>query len=60
MSVYQNIAYALKLRKLDKAEIKRRVEQAADMASITEYLDRNPSQLSGGQRQRVAVARAWQ
>lgn len=58
MSVYQNIAYALKLRKLDKAEIKRRVEQAADMASITEYLDRNPSQLSGGQRQRVAVARA--
>lgn len=58
MSVYQNIAYALKLRKLTKDEIKKRVEQAAEMANITEYLDRNPSQLSGGQRQRVAVARA--
>ncbi len=58
MSVYQNIAYALKLRKLSKDEIKKRVYEAADMANITEFLDRNPSQLSGGQRQRVAVARA--
>jgi multiple sugar transport system ATP-binding protein len=58
MTVYQNIAYALKIRKLSKDEIKRRVYEAADMANITEYLDRNPTQLSGGQRQRVAVARA--
>ncbi len=58
MTVYQNIAYALKLRKLSKDEINRRVMEAADMADITEYLDRNPGQLSGGQRQRVAVARA--
>lgn len=58
MTVYQNIAYALKLRKLSKEEIKKRVEWVADMADIKDYLDRNPSQLSGGQRQRVAVARA--
>jgi len=58
MTVYQNIAYALKLRKLPKEIIKERVHKAAEMANITEYLDRNPTQLSGGQRQRVAVARA--
>lgn len=58
MTVYQNIAYALKLRKLSKEVIKERVLKVAKMANITEYLDRNPSQLSGGQRQRVAVARA--
>ncbi len=58
MTVYQNIAYALKLRKMSKEDIKKRVQKAAEMANITEYLERSPNQLSGGQRQRVAVARA--
>lgn len=58
MSVEENISYALKLKKLPKEEIRKRVNEVAEMANITEYLDRNPNQLSGGQRQRVAVARA--
>lgn len=58
MTVYQNIAYALKLKKMSKKDIDKRVKETAEMADIMEYLDRYPSQLSGGQRQRVAVARA--
>ncbi|MCF6177078.1 MAG: sn-glycerol-3-phosphate ABC transporter ATP-binding protein UgpC [Victivallaceae bacterium] len=58
MSVYDNMAFGLKLRKYKKAEIKRRVEEAARILSIEDYLDRRPKALSGGQRQRVAVGRA--
>ena len=58
MSVFDNMAFGLKLRKMDKAEIKRRVGDAADILGITNLLDRKPRQLSGGQRQRVAVGRA--
>jgi multiple sugar transport system ATP-binding protein len=58
MSVYDNMAFGLKLRKTSKTEIKRRVEQAANILDIEHLLDRKPRQLSGGQRQRVAVGRA--
>jgi multiple sugar transport system ATP-binding protein len=58
MSVYDNMAFGLKLRKTPKAEIKRRVEEAAKILGIENLLDRKPRQLSGGQRQRVAVGRA--
>lgn len=58
MSVYQNMAYALKLRHVDKEEINRRVEEAARILKLTPYLDRKPRALSGGQRQRVALGRA--
>ena len=58
LSVYDNMAFGLKLRKVPKEEIKRRVMEAADILSIRDYLDRKPRQLSGGQRQRVAVGRA--
>ena len=58
MTVRENIAFPLKLRKMDKAEIDQRVEQAAEILDITEYLDRKPKALSGGQRQRVAIAKA--
>jgi multiple sugar transport system ATP-binding protein len=58
MSVYDNMAFGLRLRKTPKAEIDRRVKQAADELGILELLDRKPKQLSGGQRQRVAVGRA--
>ncbi len=58
MSVYDNLAFGLKLRKTPKAEIQRRVAEAADMLNISELLDRKPRALSGGQRQRVAVGRA--
>ena len=58
MSVRQNIAFPLTLAKLDKAQINRRVEEAAKMLDLTEYLDRKPANLSGGQRQRVAMGRA--
>jgi multiple sugar transport system ATP-binding protein len=58
MTVGENIGFALSLRKLPKAEIKRRVYEAADVLSLTEWLDRKPAQLSGGQRQRVAMGRA--
>ncbi|WP_278921097.1 MULTISPECIES: sn-glycerol-3-phosphate import ATP-binding protein UgpC [Pseudophaeobacter] len=58
MSVRENMAYGLKIRKLSKAEINKRVEEAADILEIHQYLDRKPRQLSGGQRQRVAMGRA--
>ena len=58
MSVYDNMAFGLKLRKTPKDEIDRRVKEAADILRIGELLDRKPKQLSGGQRQRVAVGRA--
>ena len=58
MSVYDNIAFSLKLKHLPKEEIKQRVIKAAKMLGIDEYLDRKPSALSGGQRQRVALGRA--
>lgn len=58
MTVYQNIAYALRLKRLPLNEVDRIVREVAEMTDITEYLERFPNQLSGGQRQRVAVARA--
>ena len=58
MSVRDNMAYGLKIRKISKAEINARVEEAADILEIRPYLDRKPRQLSGGQRQRVAMGRA--
>ncbi|RYL91481.1 sn-glycerol-3-phosphate ABC transporter ATP-binding protein UgpC [Sporolactobacillus sp. Y61] len=58
MSVFDNMAFGLKLRKVPKAEIKQRVEHAAEILGIKEYLDRKPKALSGGQRQRVALGRA--
>ena len=58
MSVYDNMAFGLKLRKTPKAEIDKRVKEAADMLAIGHLLDRKPKALSGGQRQRVALGRA--
>jgi multiple sugar transport system ATP-binding protein len=58
MSVYDNMAFGLKLRKIPKAEIDKKVKEAADILGIGQFLDRKPKQLSGGQRQRVAVGRA--
>jgi len=58
MSVFDNMAFGLKLRKTPKEEIKTRVDEAAKILSIEHLLDRKPRQLSGGQRQRVAVGRA--
>ena len=58
LSVYDNMAFGLKLRKTPKDEIKRRVDEAAQILGIEDLLDRKPRQLSGGQRQRVAVGRA--
>ncbi len=57
-SVFDNMAFGLKLRRVPKEEIKRRVHEAAEILGIAELLDRKPRQLSGGQRQRVAVGRA--
>jgi multiple sugar transport system ATP-binding protein len=58
MSVYDNMAFGLKLRKTPKADIDRRVKEAADILGLAHLLDRKPKALSGGQRQRVAVGRA--
>ena len=58
MTVYDNMAFPLKLRKMDKAEIDKRVREAAEILDITQYLERKPKNLSGGQRQRVAIGRA--
>ena len=58
MSVYDNMAFGLKMRKFDKAEIKKRVDRAAAILDIGGLLERKPRQLSGGQRQRVALGRA--
>jgi multiple sugar transport system ATP-binding protein len=58
MSVAENMAFGLKMRKFDRAEIERRVRETAEVLGLAEYLDRKPGALSGGQRQRVAVGRA--
>ena len=58
MTVWENMAFPLKLRKMPKEEIAQRVSQAAEILGITQYLDRKPKALSGGQRQRVAIGRA--
>ena len=58
MTVYENMAFALKLRKVPKDEIDKKVREAAEILDITQYLDRKPKALSGGQRQRVAIGRA--
>ena len=58
MTVYDNMAFPLKLQKLSKAEIDKKVREAAATLDITQYLDRKPKALSGGQRQRVAIGRA--
>ena len=58
MTVYENMAFSLKLKKVPKQEIDKKVREAAEILGITEYLDRNPKALSGGQRQRVAIGRA--
>jgi len=58
MSVYDNMAFGLKLAKMDKAEIDRRVQEAGRILGLTEFLSRKPRALSGGQRQRVAMGRA--
>jgi len=58
MSVYDNMAFGLKLRKFPKAEIQRRVKETAEMLGMQELLNRKPRELSGGQRQRVALGRA--
>lgn len=58
MTVRENIAFGLKMRKVDKETIEKKVQEAAEILDLTEYLDRKPKQLSGGQRQRVALGRA--
>ncbi len=58
MNVFDNIAFGLRMHKLDRSEIERRVREAAELLHIEELLDRYPGAMSGGQRQRVAVARA--
>lgn len=58
MTVYDNMAYALKNQKMDKDKIKEKITKASKMLQIEDYLDRKPSQLSGGQNQRVALGRA--
>ena len=58
MTVRKNIAFPMRMAKMDKAEQDRRIEQAASALNLTDYLDRKPGQLSGGQRQRVAIGRA--
>ena len=58
MTVYENMAFALKLRKTPKAELDKKVREAAEILEITQYLNRKPKALSGGQRQRVAIGRA--
>ena len=58
MSVRKNIAFPMRMAKMDKAEQNRRIEEAAKALNLTDYLDRRPGQLSGGQRQRVAIGRA--
>lgn len=58
MTVRENISFGLKMRKVPKAEIDKKVQEAAEILNLGEYLDRKPKQLSGGQRQRVALGRA--
>src|ERR671920_1077753 len=58
MTVRENMGFPLKLAKVDKAEINRKVEEAAKILDLTHHLDRKPANMSGGQRQRVAMGRA--
>ena len=58
MTVYDNLAFGLKLRNMDKTEIRERVTRAATLLEIEDLLDRKPKNMSGGQRQRVAIGRA--
>ena len=58
MTVYDNMAFGLKLRKYSKEDIDKRVQEAAEILGLKEFLDRKPADLSGGQRQRVAMGRA--
>ena len=58
LSVFENIAFPLRLKKMDDGDIRRKVTEAAELLELTEHLERKPSQLSGGQRQRVAMGRA--
>ncbi len=58
MTVYDNMAFSLKIKKVPKDEIDKKVREAAEVLDITQYLDRKPKALSGGQRQRVAIGRA--
>ncbi|SFQ28708.1 multiple sugar transport system ATP-binding protein [Lachnospiraceae bacterium XBB1006] len=58
MTVFDNMAYSLKIKHMPKEEIRKKVEEAAEILDITKYLDRKPKALSGGQRQRVAIGRA--
>ncbi len=58
MSVFENMAFGLKLRNYPKAEVHKRVSEAAEILGITQYLERRPGELSGGERQRVALGRA--
>ncbi|WP_261806553.1 ABC transporter ATP-binding protein [Lapidilactobacillus luobeiensis] len=58
MTVFDNMAFGLKLRKYEKADIKKRVDEAAQILGLSDYLERKPAALSGGQRQRVALGRA--
>ena len=58
MNVYENIRFPLKVRKIPEAEHEKRIESAAEVLNLTDYLERRPGQLSGGQRQRVAMGRA--
>ena len=58
LSVFENLAFPLKVRKIDKAEIEERINKTLKMVSLTGFENRMPAQLSGGQQQRVAVARA--
>ena len=57
MTVYENMAFSLKIKKVPKDEIDKKVREAAEILDITQYLDRKPKALSGGQRQRVAIGR---
>jgi len=57
MTVFKNMAYGLRIRRMPKEEIEKRVQKAAEILELTEFLDRKPRQLSGGQRQRVAMGR---
>ncbi|HCV71402.1 MAG TPA: sugar ABC transporter ATP-binding protein, partial [Agrobacterium sp.] len=58
MTVFENMAFGMKLSGADKEQRRKRVEAAAEMLQLTPYLERLPKQLSGGQRQRVAIGRA--
>lgn len=58
LSIYENIAFGLRMKKIAAAEIKSRVDRVVEMTSLGQFIDRKPAQLSGGQRQRVALARA--